>query len=229
MKDLSVVIPCYKEDETILVNIYNELTKLGVEVIIVDDGENMNLSIPSISYSPNMGYGYAIKRGILESKNSLILTMDGDGQHTVEDTIKLYTVFKLINNCDMLVGCRWNLIEKPFRWIGRKTINFIAACWSRHMLPDLNSGMRIFKRDLAIGYKDILCDTFSFTTSLTMALITDNHKVAWFPIEVQSRKYGLSRVNLIKDGFTTLYYIFRIGFALRTRKLRLWIRNLLGR
>ena len=93
-------------------------------------------------------------------------------------------------------------------------------------MVDLNSGMRMFKREIAVGYEPILCDTFSFTTSLTVAMTADNYKVAWFPINVQRRYSGKSNVNLIKDGFITVFYIFWIGFALRTRRIRAWLRSM---
>lgn len=219
---LTVVIPCFKEDEELVTQTYTELTLLGAEVIVVDDGGNMDFidEVNLITYRPHMGYGYAIKEGIKKASNPVICTADGDGEHRVDDIVKLYIVFKLITDCSMLVGCRWNKKESKIRWFGRKVINFLAACWSRHMLPDLNSGLRIFKRELAIGYSPILCDTFSFTTSLTMCMVTDNHKVAWFPVDNKARAYGKSHVKPIKDGLVTIFYVFWIGFALRTRKLR---------
>ena len=95
---LTVVIPCYKEDPVYLSITYHELTQRGAEVLIVDDGSKMDLPIhvPAISYVPNMGYGYAIKKGISEATQPLVCTADGDGQHSVEDICKMYTVFKLI-------------------------------------------------------------------------------------------------------------------------------------
>ena len=231
LKGLSVVIPCHKENPSLVTEIYCELKMLGAEVIIVDDGQTMDFddSIDYHTYQPHMGYGYAIKEGVKKSTNTTICTIDSDGQHSVEDVCKMYTVFNLINDCKMLVGCRWNLNEKPHRWIGRKCLNFLASCIAGHYLIDLNSGMRIFTRTEAIGYSPILCDTFSFTTSLTMSMVTDGHKIAWFPIDVKPRKYGKSHVKVMKDGFITLYYIIWIGLALRTRKIREWIRHILGR
>lgn len=225
MNDLTVVIPVYNENPKIVYELYQSLTLNGAEVIVVDDGGTVEYDCPTVTYTANMGYGYAIKFGIDKATRNTILVMDGDGEHTVVDAQKLYTVFNLINDCAMLVGCRWNKKEKPIRWIGRKAINFLAACWSRHMLPDLNSGMRVFKKELAVGYKPILCDTFSFTTSLTMAMVTDDHKVAWFPIDTMPRAYGKSRVKLLRDGLITIWFIFWIGFALRTRKLRSFLRR----
>lgn len=230
MRDVTVVIPVYNENNEIVQKTYSDLISMGTNVIIVDDGGTMDLPITTktISYVPNMGYGYALKKGIAAAETAFIITMDGDGQHTADDARKLYTVFKLINDCDMVVGCRWNLNEKPLRWIGRKMLNFIASMIARHYLIDLNSGMRIFRRDLAIGYAPILCDTFSFTTSLTMSMVTDGHKIAWFPIDVQQRAHGKSSVRVVRDGAITLFFILWIGFALRTRRIRQWLRSLTG-
>lgn len=230
MKDLSIVIPCYKEKESIVERIYDDLVALDAEVIVVDDGGFMAFSerIRTVSYNGNKGYGYAIKKGVEAASRPFIITIDGDGQHSVKDAEKLYKVFSMIDDCKMLVGCRWNLKEEQHRTFGRKILNFIATCFAGHYLIDLNSGMRMFSRDLAIKYEKILCDRFSYTTSLTLSFIADGYKVAWFPIDVVPRKYGKSRVNVIKDGFVTLYYILRIGIACRTRGIRGWLRNILG-
>lgn len=230
MQGLTVVIPVFKEDPSIIIRQYIALTNKGAEVIVVDDGNTVDLPdwFNEISYMPNMGYGYAIKRGIEKATNPNIMVMDGDGQHTFSDAQKLWKVFNMIDNCAMLVGSRWNLNEKPIRWIGRKCLNFFASCLAGHYLVDLNSGMRVFRRELAIGYSNILCDTFSFTTSLTMSVVADGHKVAYFPIDVQPRVHGKSHVRVVKDGFVTLFYIIWIGLAMRTRGIREWIRNLRG-
>ena len=227
IKDVTVVIPCYNENNEAVTQTCSELQSLGMNVIVVDDGGTMDLppTIRTIRYVPNMGYGYALKQGIKAAETDYVLTADGDGQHTPKDIWKLYTVFKLIDNCDMVVGSRWNLKEAWYRWFFRKAINFVASCFAKHMLVDLNSGMRMFRRQLALDYQDILCDTFSFTTSLTMSLVTDGYKVAYFPINVQARNFGKSRVKLLRDGLITIWFIVWIGFALRTRKLRAWLRN----
>ena len=229
MKNLSVVIPCYKENEEIVTTLYTELTAQGAEVIVVDDGATMNLDFIHLSHSPNMGYGYAIKRGIEKATRQLVCTLDGDNQHLVSDVKKLYEVYNLIDDCKMVVGSRWNLNEPFYRWLFRKLLNFLATLISNHYMVDLNSGLRIFDRKIALNYSSILCDTFSFTTSLSMSIVTDGNKFAYFPINVQPRTYGKSRVRLLKDGFVTLYYIVFVGGALRTRGLRKWLRSILGR
>src|SRR3990167_2575379 len=230
MNNVSVVIPVYNENPAIVTKTYSELVMMGAEVIVVDDGSHMDFpdEVNVITYIGNMGYGYAIKTGIKKATRPYILTMDGDGQHTSSDAQKLSQVFNLIDDCSMVVGTRWNLKESWYRWVGRKVINLVASLWARHYLQDLNSGMRIFRRDLAISYESILCDPFSYTTSLTMRIVTDGYKVAYFPIDVKPRVYGKSKVKLLSDGLVTVWYIFWIGFALNTRRIRTWIRHILG-
>ena len=226
--DVTIIMPSYKEDPQVVMKTYCEMASYGFKVIIVDDGGGLDLPIDDfyvISYPANMGYGYALKQGIKHADTEIVMTCDSDGQHSASDAKKLYEVFKLIDNCAMLVGCRWNLKEVWYRWFFRKIINFIASCWTKHFMQDLNSGMRIFRKDLAIGYSEILCDTFSFTTSFTICLVADNHKVAWFPIDVKDRACGKSHVSLLRDGFITVWYIFYIGFALRTRGIRKMFRS----
>ncbi len=230
MNGITVVIPCYKEDEVIVTKLYCELTMLGAEVIVVDDGNFMDLpdDVRTVTYRGQMGYGFAIKQGIKAAKNPLILTMDGDFQHTTSDAQMLAKVFQAVGTLDMLVGQRWDLSEKWYRFIGRKFLNFLASILSRHYMVDLNSGMRIFRKDLALGYEHILCDTFSFTTSLSMSFVTDGYKTAYIPITVKQRLKGKSRVKLVTDGLVTLWYILWIGTALRTRRIRAWKRHLFG-
>ena len=232
MNDLTVVIPVYKEDLTVVTKLYKRLKSTGADVIVVEDGATMNLEF-SEKYYPHRGYGYAIKYGISKAKTPLVLTMDGDGQHRIEDAMNLYWSYKKLNDSSidikMVVGVRTHLSETLFRRFGRKFLNFIATIICNHYLVDLNSGIRIFDKSIAIAYQSILCDTFSFTTSLTVSMITDNYKVAWFPIKVLNRENGSSKVRVVHDGFVTLYYILRNGLALRTRGIRKWKRDLLGR
>ena len=231
MNDLTCVVPCYKEDAKLVTELYNKLSWLGCEVIIVDDGGYMDLpdEINQVYYRPHMGYGYAIKQGIKQATRPIICSLDGDGQHTVDDVQKLYQVYKMVKDCKMVIGQRWGLKESPLRRYGRKALNSLASIISGHYMVDLNSGIRVFDKKLADGYSPILCETFSFTTSMTMAMLTDGHKMTWLPVDVQSRVYGKSRVRVVQDGLVTLWFILWVGIALRTRKVRAWLRNLLGR
>ena len=228
MDDLTVVIPVYNEEHSIIDHLHKELTSLGAEVIVVDDGSDKPYPL-AIRHVQNIGYGEALVTGIRLSTRPLVMTIDGDGQHLVSECVKLYHAFKLIQDADMLIGFRRVKNEKFIRYIGRKLLNWTASIICTSWINDLNSGARIFRRNIVYGYLPILCRTFSFTTSLTISLMADNHRVEFFPINVKERRYGKSKVKLFKHGFITLKYILWIGLALRTRKIRAWKRNLFSR
>lgn len=218
MNDLSIIIPAFNEDHELIDKMIAELESLGAQVIVVDDGSDEPYP-KAIKHGANFGYGSALMTGIKNSDRELIMTIDGDGQHAVSEVVRLYHAWKLME-VDMLIGVRRLKKEKLHRFLGRKFLNTIASFMAFYWLPDLNSGMRIFKKKIVTGYFSILCRQFSFTTSLTLSMICDNYKVEWFPINVAPRQYGKTRVKVLKDGFVTLYYILRNGFALRSRRLR---------
>lgn len=223
MEDCTVVIPVVNESHEIVKTVTDQLKSFGAEVIVVDDGSGDPYP-DAIKHGSNFGYGSALMTGIKNASNDIIITMDGDGQHTAEDAQNLYKVWKMLN-VDMIIGTRRIKHENIIRFMGRKFLNSIGSLLALHWLQDLNSGQRIFRRSIAIGYFAILCKQFSFTTSLTMSMMCDGYKVEWFPISVRARASGKSRVKVLRDGWVTLYFILRLGLALRTRKIRGWVRN----
>ena len=226
MQDLSIIIPCYEEDHAGLSKLSSELKSLGAEVIIIDDGSKDPYP-DSIKHGANFGYGSALMTGIKNATRDLIITADGDLQHDVSEIVKIYHAFKLMCDVDMVIGVRRLKNEKFIRFIGRKFLNWTASIVCTYFLPDLNSGLRIFKRSVVMGYFPILCRRFSFTTSLTISMMCDGYKVEFFPIKLLERSHGKSRVKVIRDGAVTLWYILKLGFALRTRKLRGFFRSLI--
>ena len=227
MDDLSIIIPTLDEDHETLQKLFEDLTSLGAEVIIIDDGSK-NPFPKAVRHQFNMGYGEAIITGIKLATRPLVLMMDGDGQHQTSEAVRLYHAYKLMPFADMVIGTRRLSSEKFIRFLGRKFLNFTASLICTKWISDLNSGARIFKRDIAYGYISILCRTFSFTTSLTISMMADGYKVEYFPIKVEERKNGKSKVKLIQHGLITLKYIFWVGLALRTRGVRKWLRKLRG-
>lgn len=224
MEDLSVIMPCYEENHETIKKTVEELRTLGCEVIVVDDGSQFPYP-DSVKHGANFGYGSALMTGIKNATRPIILTIDSDGQHSVKEAVRLYHAYKLMECPDMVIGVRRIKAEKLVRFLGRKFLNWTASLICTYWLPDLNSGARIFKRDIAMGYFPILCRTFSFTTSLTMCMMLDKYKVEFFPIKVEDRTHGKSRVKVIRDGFVTLYFILKLGFAIRTRGVRAWLRS----
>lgn len=228
MQDATVVIPAYEEDPIAITNLVSELRSIGAEVIVVDDGSQIPYP-DAIKHGTNFGYGAALMTGIKNSTRDIIITADGDNQHRVSEIVKLYHAYKLMGDADMVIGVRRLKKESLLRYLGRKMLNWTASLMCTYWLPDLNSGCRIFKKSIAIGYFPILCKRFSFTTSLTISMLCDKYRVEFFPIKVEDRHHGKSRVKVVRDGLVTLYYIFRNSLALRTRGIRKVWRGLFQR
>src|SRR3990167_10942822 len=119
MHDLSVVIPVLNEDHSIIDNLVTELKSIGAEVIVVDDGSH-NPYPNSIKHGVNFGYGSALMTGIKNASRDLVMTIDSDGEHRVEDVVRLYHAWRLIEHVDMLIGTRRLKNERFIRYIGRK-------------------------------------------------------------------------------------------------------------
>lgn len=229
---VTVVIPVKNEDRTILAQTCYELRTAGYHTIVVDDGSTVPLDLATVRFDTSRGYGAALKHGIAASTTELVVTMDGDGQHLVSDVQRLEAFFSYFPHHAMVIGDR-RVQERGKRYWGRKGLNWMASLFAGRVIPDLNSGLRIFRRSVALGYFPILCNGFSFTTSLTLSLLADGYSVDWLPIRVLPRRRGVTKVSVWKDGWTTLRYILWIGVALRTRSIRAWVRPatrwLLGR
>lgn len=228
---VSVVIPVRDESKEVVANLKYTLETLQAydfpsymrEVIVVDDGSKTPIPQATIRFDEPRGYGAALKAGIQRATGTLILTMDGDAQHSAWDAARLLDFFCYFPENAMVIGDR-RLKERGKRLWGRKGLNWIASLFAHKWIPDSNSGLRIFRREVAMSYLPILSDQFSFTTSLTLSMLADGYQVDWLPIRVAPRWQGSTKVRVWRDGWRTLKLIVWIGLALNTRSLRRWLR-----
>ena len=195
MNGLSIIIPAYNEVKGIestvrALELVVKNIDFDVEVIFVDDGstdgtsEKLNDSVDGlakirvINHDVNQGYGAALKTGIRNSVFDYIAITDADETYPNERIPEFYSM-TLENNLDMLVGARVGknvkipLIRKPAKWALNKLANYLAG----YEIPDLNSGMRIMKKETLMKYLNILPQGFSFTTTITLAMLTNSYKV----------------------------------------------------
>jgi glycosyltransferase involved in cell wall biosynthesis len=229
---LSLIIPAYQEGEGID-SVLKEVVELKNknhfidQIIIVDDGSRDNTSqiaesyseITLIKHSKNRGYGAALKTGILNAKNEIISITDADGTYPNNNIPFLFN--ELINNdLDMIVGARTGekvkipLVRKPAKWAIGKLANWVTGT----SIPDINSGLRIFKKSSFLPFQNIVPDGFSFTTTITLGMISGKYKVKFTPINYFKRS-GKSKIRPIADTLNFIKLILRIGLYFAPYKI----------
>jgi glycosyltransferase involved in cell wall biosynthesis len=185
------------------------------EIIVVDDGSSDRTAgvarergVRVISHGKNKGYGAALKSGIRAARRPWILITDADGTYPNSSIPDLLAEAR---HHDMVVGARTGekvkgpMIRRPARWVLRS----LAAYLAETPIPDINSGLRIFRRDRAIQFFPVLPAGFSFTTSITLALLCNDFSVKYLPVDYEDRT-GQSKIRPIRDMINFVLLIHRV-------------------
>ncbi|MBX3086401.1 MAG: glycosyltransferase family 2 protein [Anaerolineae bacterium] len=217
-KLLTLVIPAFNEAQAIR-DVLEDLTAacsaIVQEVIVVDDGSQDNTAelaesvagVRVLRHRRNRGYGASLKTGINAATTEYVMTLDGDGQHRAEDVLRL---FQNAEGSDMVIGQRTALLHSPlWRMPGKWLLTFMANYITRQNIPDLNSGMRLMRREVVRKYMHLCPSGFSFSTTITIALLSRGFAVTYVPITVNKRR-GKSTVSL-STGLQTMILIIRIA------------------
>ncbi len=225
---MSIIIPAYNEEEGIaktLTFLLQEKDLANAEIIVVDDGSTDSTArivesfqqIKLIRHPFNRGYGSAICTGMRVAKGEYIFWFDSDGQHQVGDLIKICK--KLTEeNLEYCIGVRDETSyhdpdRKLGKWLLRQTVNFSVG----QNVPDFNSGLRGFRRDVLQRYIHLMPKGFGASTLTTLLMIESNHYGATVPITVQKR-IGKSAVKQFRDGMRTLQIILHIVILFKPLK-----------
>ena len=218
----SIVIPVYNEEKIIAatVNSLHQILQTNnyqYEIIVVNDGSTDSTAqvlssvtgINLIEHNRNWGYGAALKTGIRQAKYPLIVITDADGTYPNE---RIPELIMLANRADMVVGARIgkNVTYSSLRKIPKWFLVRFAQWVTKTKIPDLNSGLRVFHRDIITKFIPILPNTFSFTTTITIAMLTNNYIVHYEPIDYYHR-VGKSKIKPIRDTLGFIQLILRMG------------------
>lgn len=224
---VSVIIPVYDEEGAVGANIEavrRVLAARGIphEIVVVDDGstdrtaeEARRAGAKLLRHPDNRGYGAALKTGIAAARYDTIVIIDADGTYPADPIPDLVA---RLETADMAVGARigknvhipW--IRRPAKWM----VGWLATRIAGRPIPDLNSGLRAFRRECALQYFPILSSRFSFTTTLTLAFVADDYHVVYHPIDY-FRRVGKSKVTprRFMDFATTVLRIAMLFQPLR--------------
>ncbi len=223
---LSVIVPCYNEHLAIEMTL-NSLSEAlrntagRFELIVVDDGstdksptvlcrmKSQGSPIRVLTHPRNHGYGAALKTGIRAARAELVAIVDADGTYPNDRLLELW---RAAEDADMVVGARngsgvtYSKLRAIPKFFLRRYCSFIAG----ESIPDINSGFRVFRKDVLKRYLRILPDGFSFTTTITLAMLTNNHRVAYIPVGYRPR-IGRSKIRPIRDTLNFIQLILRTG------------------
>jgi len=213
----SIIIPVYNEEDSIQKVIDDLKIYLGqeCEIIAVNDGSSDHsqailekiTDIKVINHPINRGYGAALKSGIRASQGKYIMIIDADGSYPTQSVAELLDQKE---NYDMVVGARVKPqkhippLRKPAKWILGGLANYLTQT----KIPDLNSGLRIINKEILNKFINLLPNGFSFTTTITLALLTNDYQVKYFPIDYYKRK-GKSKIRPIRDTLNFFHLIIR--------------------
>jgi len=220
----SVVIPCYNEMGSIEETIRRIRKAIpagaSCQIIVVNDGSTdetkriLQEMMPAddlhiVDHVSNRGYGAALKSGIRAAPTELIAIIDADGTYPTE---RLPELVALCADHDMVVGAR---IGKDVSYSKLRSLpKFFLKRWmswiARQDIPDINSGMRVFRKSMVEKFFGILPDSFSFTVTITLAMLTNFHSVLFVPIAYK-RRLGRSKIKPIRDTLRFTLLILRTG------------------
>ena len=217
---ISIVMPCFNEADTlqdVLDELDGALQRAGVafEVIAINDGSTdgtadvlARSAVPDkvIEHRFNRGYGASLKDGIRAASHEVVLIMDSDGQHPPENILVLLEAF---DGYDMVIGARTRQASHYWRKPGKILLKAICQFLVGQKIPDINSGFRLARRSELLKYLHLCSDAFSFSTSSTLAFLSDRLAVKFVPIDIRARQGGTSQVR-VKTGFSALMLILRI-------------------
>lgn len=214
-----MVIPAYNEAGAVAETVgavRATLAEAGIhdfEVVVVDDGsadrtaqEAADAGARVIVNVHNLGYGASLKRGIAAANNDTIMIIDADMTYPVEAMPELIALYQ--KGFDMVVAQRTgtHYEESWFKHGFRLILKWLVEFTAGRKIPDINSGLRIFSKKTIGGFFPHLCDTFSFTTSVTLGYMMTGKFVTYLPVSYAERR-GRAKVRLFRDSMRTLQYI----------------------
>ena len=216
-EQVTIVIPAFNEAACIGDVLSQIMAALpACEVIVVDDGSTDRTAavaaengVRVLRHDRCRGYGAALRTGVNAAAGTFVLFCDADGQHGVADVSGLITAW---DGHDLLIGTRDNRSHVPLsRRPGKVILRHFADYLAGERIPDINSGLRLVRKDILQRYLHLMPQGFSFSTTTTFAFLKTNRRIGWVPIHTHPRQGAPSTVRQIKHGPQTLMLILRLS------------------
>ena len=219
--DVSVILPVFNEFghlEKEIHRIREELhaSEFTFEIIVVDDGSTDGSGailreidgIRLLQFATNRGAGSARKYGTLAARGTYVVWTDVDMTYP-NDTMP--DLVRQIDGYDQVVGARRTeegtvrFLRRPAKWLIRRLAGYLTGV----KIPDLNSGFRVFRRDVGRQFLHLLPTGFSCVTTITMAFLSNGYSVKYIPIDYFPRE-GESKFHWWSDTRRYLLQVVRM-------------------
>jgi polyisoprenyl-phosphate glycosyltransferase len=229
--ELTVLLPAYDEENAIQ-GVIDELREAlsnrpeTWEILVVDDGSSDRTAeraeaegVRVIRRTQNGGAGAARKTGILAARGTLIAMLDADGSYPAKclpELLGWLPAYDQVNGARVTEEGTHPWLRIPAKWLIRK----LAEIVSHRRIPDLNTGMKVFKRDVMLNYLWAIPDGFSCVSSMTLAFLCNGHAVKYVSVPYRKR-VGRSKFRPIRD--TALYLATVLRIVMYFRPLRIFL------
>jgi glycosyltransferase involved in cell wall biosynthesis len=224
---VTIVLPCYNEQDHVLDEVERiskamDASSYTYELLAIDDASTDNtLAVleealpryPHMRLMPfrrNGGSGTARRIGTHEARGDIVVWTDADMTYPNE-RIPEFVGMLDDPTYDQIVGARTSeegthkILRVPAKWLIRK----IAEKLTNSSIPDLNSGLRAFRREVSLPYLRLLPPGFSCVTTITLAFLSNQHDIRYVPIDYAKRS-GTSKFHFVKDAYRYILQVLRM-------------------
>ena len=217
----SIVIPLYNESENISLlvkEIENTLKRYNnYEIILINDASiddtqviinklKINKNIKILKNSFNKGQSYSIYKGIKNSSNKIIVTLDGDGQNDPKDIPKLLELFLSNENVEMIGGIRQKRKDNIIKIISSKLANYVRSKILNDDCLDTGCSLKVFSRNIFLKFP-----YFDGIHRFLPALFKGyGHKTMFINVNHRERKYGFSKYGTMNRLFKGIRDIIKV-------------------
>jgi dolichol-phosphate mannosyltransferase len=229
---LSLVIPCYNEEETLAACVESVLAiedrLLRLELIIVNDcstdgslevANRLKLTHPRIqvfSHERNQGKGAALRTGFAHATGDFVVVQDADLEYSPRD-LKRLIVPLVEGDADVVFGSRFLSSDTHrvlYFWhsLGNQFLTFLSNMLTDLNLTDMETCYKVFRKEVLQGI-NLRSNRFGFEPEITAKISKGKWRIYEVPISYAGRTYEEGKKITWKDGVQALWCIFRYNIA----------------
>ncbi|MBI2135315.1 glycosyltransferase family 2 protein [Candidatus Woesearchaeota archaeon] len=228
---LSIIIPAYNEEKTIL-KVINKVKsqrigKITKEIIVVDDFSQdrtreilsriKSKGIKIFFHRKNMGKGAAIRTGLQHAAGDIMLIQDADLEYSPKEYPGLLKPI-IKNEAKVVYGSRLESIRKNLKnmyklhYFGNVFLTVMTNVLYGARITDMETGYKVFRKEVIEGMK-LKARRFDFEPEITSKILKRGYRIKEIPIDFMGRKFSEGKKITWVDGLKALYYLIKYRFV----------------